>query len=48
MAFNAMVGLPCAIRFTKIPYRITTDKIKQSMSTLKQFSEKELDLSRDS
>jgi hypothetical protein len=43
MAFNAMVGLPCAIRFTKIPYRITTDKIKQAMSTLKQFSEKERD-----
>jgi hypothetical protein len=41
MAFNAMVGLPCAIGFTKIPYRITTDKIKQAMSTLKQFSEKE-------
>ena len=43
MAFNAMVGLPCAIRFTKIPYRITTDKIKQAMSTLRQFSEKERD-----
>ena len=43
MAFNAMVGLPCAIRFTKIPYRITTVKIKQAMSTLKQFSEKERD-----
>jgi hypothetical protein len=43
MAFNAMVGLPCAIRVTKIPYRITTDKIKQAMSTLRQFSEKERD-----